>query len=121
MELPALKYKSKSQNSCRHIAKYTSFVKEMRLYYPSHHHHHHHYHHHQHHRYHHLHHHHHHHHLPVCPFKGIRVVSTPFSTLFCRQLCPDPPFFHHPEHSPSIAFSGVLSSLFLVPCASLTT
>ena len=104
MELAALKYKSKSKNACRYIAKNTSFVKEMILYYPSHHHHH----------------HHHHHHLPVCPLKGV-VSSRHLSPLYSvdRQLCPDQPFFQHPEHSPSIAFSGVLCSLFLVPCAPL--
>ena len=52
------------------------------------------------------------HHHPVCPLKGGRVVSTPFFTLFCQQLCPDPPLYHHPEHSPSIAF--LMSSL---PCS----
>ena len=55
-----------------------------------------------------------HHHHPLCLLKGGRVVSTPFSTLFCRQLCPDPPTYHHASRRQSIhRFLG--RPLLLVP------
>jgi hypothetical protein len=43
------------------------------------------------------------------------VANTSFSTLFCRQLYPDPPLYHHPAYNPLTASSVVLSSLFLIP------
>ena len=56
-----------------------------------------------------------HHHHPVCPLKGVRVVLTPYSTVLCRWLCPNPPLSHHPEHNPPIVFLVDPYSLFLVP------